>query len=304
MSSNYKNELDKITVSDELKSRITAAAKNKIAEKSSKPIYSAAFYIRTVAGVAACAAAVFIGVLTCRTFVFQDKNPPQTNEPKQVASVENKTAENNTDFNEPDISKNDDLPESESTVKTPPKNITDAAGQNPDTDIKYPESNNEAGTTEDNPAAGSQNESNIPGDDDFLETGGAVMTPGFDDDDMTVGEICDSLGYRIAVPNYLPDGYKKDSALLMFDSLVQIEYSSADDTLVYRTEKTDEDISGDHNEYEYVETHRIHNADVMLKGTGKGFCLAVWNSNGSSYSLSSKSAIDRDVMIKIIENIK
>lgn len=302
MSSKYKNELDKITVSDELKSRITAAAESRIAEKSSKPIYSAAFYIRTVAGVAACAAVIFAGVLSYRTFISQNDNPHNSDEPKLVASEGNKTNTEKTDDKEPAPSRDNIIAERQPESVTPEKNITNNIEQKPDAESRQPE--NDTKVTENNPTSDGSRNDIVPNPDDSLEMSGGVMSPGFDSDSMTVDEICDSLGYRIAVLNYLPDGYEQVSASLMFGSLVQIEYSGNDDTLVYRTEKTNDDVSGDYNEYEYTETHRIQNADVTLKGTGKGFCLAVWNANGSSYSLSSESAIDRDVMIKIIENIK
>lgn len=100
----------------------------------------------------------------------------------------------------------------------------------------------------------------------------------------------------------MPSEYKMTDMKLMFDELIQIEYLSSKDTVIFRTEKTDGDISGDCNVYENVQTVKISGTDVTLKGDGEKISVAVWN-NENAYSISSSYGTDKETIIKIIENI-
>lgn len=119
-----------------------------------------------------------------------------------------------------------------------------------------------------------------------------------------ISEISQKLGYSFKIPAYLPDGYEASNASLMFESLVQITYKSPQGEMTYRTEKTNEDISGDHTEYENIQSENINGATVTLKGSKDNCSLAVWSSEGSSYSVHCLPEIAYGEMIKIIENLK
>ena len=67
----------------------------------------------------------------------------------------------------------------------------------------------------------------------------------------------------------------------MFEKLIRISYTNDTDTIIYRTEKTDEDISGDYNVYEKTETEQINDNTVTMKSSG----------------------IEKEEMKKIIENV-
>ena len=89
---------------------------------------------------------------------------------------------------------------------------------------------------------------------------------------------------------------------LLFESLVQISYLSENDEIVYRTEKTDADISGDYTVYDTVETVTINNNDTALKSTDEVFYGAVWNDGDMAYSLNSTNGLDKDTIVKIVES--
>lgn len=121
-------------------------------------------------------------------------------------------------------------------------------------------------------------------------------------DAESFSDVREQLGYDFKVPQYLPEGYELDTVSLMFETLVQISYLSENDQIVYRTEKTDIDISGDYNVYDTVETVTVNNADTTLRGSGELFYGAVWNDGDMSYSLSSMNGLDKDTIIRIVES--
>lgn len=111
------------------------------------------------------------------------------------------------------------------------------------------------------------------------------------------------LGYNFKTPQYIPDGYRLASADLLFGSLVEISYQSPQDTILYRTEKTTQDISGDYTEYAVTATEEIGGCTATLKGNDDLFHNATWNDADTAYSLSSDSGLIKDTFVSIIESV-
>ena len=112
----------------------------------------------------------------------------------------------------------------------------------------------------------------------------------------------EQLGYDFKVPQFLPEGYELNEVSLMFGSLVQISYLSENDEIVYRTEKTNADISGDYNIYDTVETETINSIDTTLKSSDEVFYGAVWIDGDVSYSINSTNGLKKDTIVKIVES--
>lgn len=124
------------------------------------------------------------------------------------------------------------------------------------------------------------------------------------DEKNSLDEIQKEVGYAFKVPQYMPNGYKSDSMSVMFGTMIQISYinKSNGDEILYRTEKTTDDISGDYSEYKNVETKRINNSDVEIKSNGESCHTATWNDN-DAYSVYSRNGIDKNDMEKIVESV-
>lgn len=119
----------------------------------------------------------------------------------------------------------------------------------------------------------------------------------------SVAEIEQKLGYDIKVPNYLPDDYKTDSLSAPFGEFAEITYTNETDTLYYRTAKSSEDISGDYNEYTDIETVTINNNDVTIKGNDNLYHNASWFSDDEAFSVYSDNGIAKDTMIDIVKSV-
>ncbi len=124
------------------------------------------------------------------------------------------------------------------------------------------------------------------------------------DEKNSLDEIQKEVGYAFKVPQYMPNGYKSDSMSVMFGTMIQISYinKSNGDEILYRTEKTTDDISGDYSEYKNVETKRINNSDVEIKSNGESCHTATWNDN-DAYSVYSRNGIDKNDMEKIVKSV-
>lgn len=124
------------------------------------------------------------------------------------------------------------------------------------------------------------------------------------DEKNNLDEIQKEVGYAFKVPHYMPKGYKTDSMAVMFGTMIQISYTnkSNGDEIVYRTEKTTGNISGDYSEYKNVETKNINDSDVEIKSNGESCHTATWNDD-SAYSVYSRNGINGNDMEKIVESV-
>lgn len=111
-------------------------------------------------------------------------------------------------------------------------------------------------------SSGNNTETNTDDIEDELVCGGSPFV-----DYSSIDELKKQIGYNFKIPKYMPSGYKTDNISLMFEKLIRISYTNDTDTIIYRTEKTDEDISGDYNVYEKTETEQINDNTVTMKSS-------------------------------------
>lgn len=278
MSKKYKEAMDKIVVSEELREKII-----NMSSKKSKSKRIGTLYFR----MAACAACLVI----CVAAVKISENNPAVVPPVQTAApiapavtyIPEKTPATNTSKPEK-TPKSEDMPKNNQNIaRGNEDNKTET--EKPNINIKLPE--NDEKITETLPP-------------DF--GGGEVMSP-FDEESAELSEIRNSVGYDFKIPGYIPDGYKKESANLLFGELIQIIYLDNKNKIMYRTQKTDEDISGDYNIYDDVHTELINNNAVTFKGTEDKCSNAVWTEDESSYSLYFDCGMSYEEVSKIIKSM-
>lgn len=182
MSKNYKQAMDRIAVSDALKSRIMDAAEEKLAEgereektdsrtkktDSRAQKRSKVFYLRYAAGIAACAA-------ICLTTVYLTKNLgmdgilPQLEEPPIQSEIEPPSK------NEPSADKNTENTEGNSTEKpqTAPKSdegLTDS--KNTDTTGRSDSTKGQGGNITARPSSAAESGSGISDNSENTASGG------------------------------------------------------------------------------------------------------------------------------------
>ena len=137
---------------------------------------------------------------------------------------------------------------------------------------------------------------------DFEKAGGQTQIPNPFTEYETIDEALKAVNFNALYPANAPEGYEVSDIFVMSGEMLQIVYKNADNEIMYRTQKGTEDISGDCNVYENVQTVKISGTDVTLKGDGEKISVAVWN-NENAYSISSSYGTDKETIIKIIENI-
>lgn len=315
MSEKYNAAMDKITVSDELRKKIIERAENsKEKPKKPKPNIS---YLRYCAACAACLLMCFAAISTEKDIAPNLPKPNFTKAENTSSDNTVNTPENNAKSDEaPNKSDSVQIKKSSGSEKTAPigksaerSDNTKAEGTigEPSSIVKnnppapVPPKQSDGNKTEIPVGSGGGNDlptmtPNPNGDDEF------VMAPNPNAGEKSIDEIRDELGYDFKIPQYIPDGYTETAATLMFDETVQITYENDDDTLMYRTAKTDADISGDYNVYEVCETEIVNSDEVKLKGDGKTVYTAVWSEGESAYSLNSQNGLSKDTFIEIIKS--
>lgn len=276
MSEKYKSAMDKITASDELKARIIKAA-----EEKTKPASKKIFYIRYSAGLAACIAIAVTGY-----GIFKKPNtitPDVITPPVAVAKPDETPDDPKPDSQKPPVSEN--LP-----AKNSPEKTTEPPAEPPKA---------EPPVEPDTPAA------EVPSDiEESTPTGGMVAAGNGASDCADVDEINAQLGYKIKAPSYIPEGYVFESASLLFGTLADIRFESGDNSIIFRTEKTTEDINGDYNVYEGEFTENINGSEVTFRGNGGKISNFSWSDGENAYALYCDAAISPEEAVRIAENVK
>lgn len=335
MSDKFKKSMDKIVVSDELRARILAAAEEKTTAAQPKSNFSKPrFYRQYAANLAACIALGLIAYVVSKNYIGidktlhiginspyevvmpnigEEKKQPVTPEPQGSASNSSNENSSLSGSGKGAQSSGKQTPASAQgsnaaatagdtkTENTPPQTVTGSgntaqSGENSgiiDEDIEQSALPPRQDDTNEGPLLSEAPDIGGGGQNGFSE-----FSP------SDISEIAQKLGYSFKIPAYLPEGYEASNASLMFESLVQITYKSPQGEMTYRTEKTNEDISGDYTEYENIQSENINKTAVTLKGSKDNCSLAVWSSEGSSYSVHCLPEITYGEMIKIIENLK
>lgn len=114
----------------------------------------------------------------------------------------------------------------------------------------------------------------------------------------------EAMGYDIMLPQSLPDGYKKMNITVISNELLSIDYTNDINEITYRTAQGSEDISGDFNIYTAEKTIKIKDINVTLKGNNDKINLAIWKTEGQTFSINDINGLSENEVIKIIENVE
>ena len=277
MSKKYREELEKITVSPELKEKILRTAPVR-AKRRRQNVYK---YASLAACFALCAAAIGVSQNLYRADLPPEPEitPPLTAAspaPAATAAPTQAPAKSHTPAQTPAPTAAPDTPAI--PAATPDAVIPPATAAPEPTE----------------PPAGSAPCVSAPPE--------LALPPFYDAAD--IADAQNAVGYAIRTPGYLPEGYRTDAVTVLFGSLVQISYTCGDAEILYRTERTDDaDISGDYNRYDEA-VCEIGGSDVTLRSEGGQIRGAIWSDGECAYSVSSTDGLARNEIVKIIESVK
>lgn len=109
----------------------------------------------------------------------------------------------------------------------------------------------------------------------------------------STGELAKYLGYAPALPTNVPEGYSVSSCTVIDGKLAEVNYSSGESEVSYRTARGSDDVSGDYNEYPETAVSGAY----TLRGADGAVSLVVWTDGVSSFSLSFSPAVpDSDAL--------
>ena len=116
-----------------------------------------------------------------------------------------------------------------------------------------------------------------------------------------IDELSQYAGFAINELSDIPFDIVECSYTWWFDSFAQIEYVGDDNAITYRVAESEEDISGDYNDYSQIQEETIGQNVVTIKGNDDQAYLAIWTAGKYAYSISSSEGIPYTEMMRMID---
>ena len=117
----------------------------------------------------------------------------------------------------------------------------------------------------------------------------------------TVSEAAKAAGVEFSAPKKI--GQYDISYIQSMKGLVEVNYSSGENTLCIRKGTGTDDVSGDWNTYKNVSEKKINGNTVTIKSGGKGAELAAWTDGSFSYAVSAHKAISLKALETVMNRI-
>lgn len=133
-----------------------------------------------------------------------------------------------------------------------------------------------------------------------------ILSPGVSGivEAASLEELSQQVGFSVAQLTHLPFTPERTRYVSYEGSLAQITYTAQEGSLIFRQAAGEDDISGDYTQYPFSETVSIGTDTVVLKGNEDGqFALALWQSDGFSYSIKSDIPVSLSQWEHILEGI-
>lgn len=134
---------------------------------------------------------------------------------------------------------------------------------------------------------------------------GSVQIPNPFVECKTIADAEKIAGFKIAVPEKMPEGYQQHAILAIENDLIEIDYVNGKDEITIRKGKGSEDISGDYNSYKETNTLTVGNLQITTKGEGGKVNVATWVDGDYSFAANmSEKGIDIEILSDMINSIK
>lgn len=119
----------------------------------------------------------------------------------------------------------------------------------------------------------------------------------------TVEQAQQALGFDAVLPQ-LPENATPTTVSVINETTLELVYNVGGSTLVYRTAKGSNDVSGDYTSYAFNQTEQVGQVTRCYSGvTNQKLNLVVWANDGYAYSLVAKDGLAADTFKEIAESI-
>lgn len=108
-------------------------------------------------------------------------------------------------------------------------------------------------------------------------------------------------GFSLNISGMTPE----DGSIAVYGGkMIEVTCTTPSGTVRVRKAEGSDDISGDYNTYEIVDSVTAGQREVTVKGTDGGYELATWTDNGFTYSLQNSEGMTKEAVIEIISGIE
>jgi hypothetical protein len=119
----------------------------------------------------------------------------------------------------------------------------------------------------------------------------------------SIDKLSAAVGFEVYQVETLPFEAEQTQYASYWKKIAQIMYNGEGNTLAFRMSVGSEDNSGDPGEYSNKQTISIGDLIVTLKGEGEIYKLAIWQTEGYSYSINISNGISQEEMVQIIKSV-
>ena len=112
----------------------------------------------------------------------------------------------------------------------------------------------------------------------------------------SISEAKTITGFDFTVPESI-DGNSQSLVQVMNDELIEVRFG---DDIIVRKSKGSEDNSGSFNSYDTVKEE----GNLTVKGNGDTYNVAIWTSDGYSYSITSSNGLSMEAITDAASSIK
>lgn len=118
----------------------------------------------------------------------------------------------------------------------------------------------------------------------------------------SIEELSQTAGFPVEELHALPFTVQSTSYKWCWDKMAEVEYTGKKNSVEYRKAVGTEDISGDYREYAQSTKETINGVEVTIKGNDDCYCLAVWQSEGYTFSVWVEQGISYSKMMDLVQS--
>lgn len=120
----------------------------------------------------------------------------------------------------------------------------------------------------------------------------------------TIGELSEAIGFTVKEIRSVPFEATAVQYTAFWNKFAEIQYTGQDNTAVLRMAFRNEDVSGDYSEYTNIKNISVDGYSVTLKGDNDKYSLAVWQTEGYSFSVQFTKAISEQEILTTLQSVE
>ena len=118
----------------------------------------------------------------------------------------------------------------------------------------------------------------------------------------TLAEAAKAVGFELTVPEKV-SGSPRRGIETMNGKMIQVFYGDGENETCIRKEAGSGDISGDYSQYAQSKTVEVNGATVTMKGQNGLMMVAIWESSGYTYAVTSDAGMSAAAMTALIQSV-